>query len=211
MMPPPLPPSALPVDDRVWLRCRSRLAFLGAVLAVGVHIAIIANWLAPVGVRLPSGALNITVLLVALLLPSVALVLLVWLGRGVGRVVGVTLVTLFALPSFFLAALITLWLGPGGIRLGDDPGFVRLHDTKAGRYHVVIYRTDGGATTAYGICVRQELPLRLGLRLVREIYRSYPADDATVDVLAPDTVRVTADNYRNPDAKTFELQPLVSF
>ena len=40
--------------------------------------------------------------------------------------------------------------------LPDDPSFERIHASDTPRGQVAVYRTNGGATTAFGIVVRQE-------------------------------------------------------
>lgn len=39
--------------------------------------------------------------------------------------------------------------------------------------HLAVYRTDSGATTDYGIVVRQEWQLLSGLRLVKQVFAQY--------------------------------------
>ena len=58
---------------------------------------------------------------------------------------------------------------------------------------VVAYRTDGGATTDFGIVVRQQRRLMPGLLVVRDLYSEYDAHDARLEVAGPAAVRVIMD------------------
>jgi len=201
--PPPFSPSAPPFDRWKPRRSRPGLALCGSAVALSVYVAVVVNFVAPVGVRFASERVNTCVVFFALLLPSIAFVLILWQCQGAIRTAGAILVALPALPSlvpaFFLLAA------------GDPVSYERLHDIRAGRFHIVVYRTNGGATTSYGICVRQELPLGHGLSLVRAIYGATRAEDATVEVLTPNVVRIVSDNSGNPEPKTVQLQPLLGF
>ena len=203
MTPPPLPASESRVARESFARNNTRGSSACIVLALGLYFAFIINWLAPVGLRFTPGPLNSAVLFTALLFPCVALALLMWRHRGASRTVGAIFVGLLALPSLFLASCILLF--------GDQEGMERLRDGQTGGYHFVVYRTNGGATTSFGICVRQELLLPLGLHFVREVYRHNRSNDATVKVLAPDAIKIISSSNEEPKAEIIRLRPLVTF
>ena len=158
-----------------------------------------------------SPLINVLTFLIALLFPFAASLLIIWRWRGLARLVGATMVAVLGLPSFLLVPL-TVLFGFYGVTLQNDSSFQRLRDVPVGQYHAVVYCTNGGATTDYGIIVRQELPLFLGLRLVRNIYYTYRASDVELKVLGPDTIRVTPGQYAEPPhVKTIRLEPLRLF
>jgi hypothetical protein len=51
---------------------------------------------------------------------------------------------------------------------------------------LVVYQTNCGTICDYGVVVRQERALVPGLLLVRDVYNQYRAEDAVVEVTAPD-------------------------
>ena len=55
-----------------------------------------------------------------------------------------------------------------------DNGFERIHQIQN---DISVYRTNGGATTAYGIVVRQERLLLPGLLMVKVLFKQYELDD----------------------------------
>jgi len=188
---------------------------LTALFLLCAYAAVLYNWNgrgnAGAMVVFTSPFINVLIFLIALLFPMAASLLIIWRWRGVMRLVGATMVAVLGLPSVLLVPL-TMLFGFYGVGLANDTSFQRLRDVPVGRYHAVVYCTNGGATTAYGIIVRQELPLFLSLRLVRNIYHTYRASDVELKVLGPDTIRVVPGRYAEPpDAKIIHLQPLSLF
>ncbi|WP_426059749.1 hypothetical protein [Hymenobacter sp. B1770] len=51
--------------------------------------------------------------------------------------------------------------------------------------HMAVYRTNGGATTAYGIVVRQERPLVPGVLLVRNVFAQYRLENVACQLTGP--------------------------
>lgn len=62
-----------------------------------------------------------------------------------------------------------------------------------------MYRTNGGATTDFGVAVQQEQRAFAGLKLVRHIFGDYHADDVDVEVVAPGAIRLKS-GFRFSDA-----------
>lgn len=61
--------------------------------------------------------------------------------------------------------------------LGKDKSFEKLHEAQIGDYFYTCYRTNGGATTDYGIVIRKE-SRRFGFIHFRILERLYHAYDA---------------------------------
>jgi len=78
---------------------------------------------------------------------------------------------------------------------GTDPGFEYLHSTQLSRSRVAAYRTNGGATTSFGIVVRHEKPILPGVYRVEEIFHSYPAFEADVTVVGENEVKISVPPY----------------
>jgi hypothetical protein len=171
----------------------SRIVFASVLLALWV--AFVVNWRSPT-VRMSAGWLNPVVFLVAMALPTVGLVV-VWSLRGptphkehVRRALAMALCLPAIVVSAPLMFLATLDLAFGGV--AHDPiGRVAVGDSR-----VVVYRTDGGATTAFGILVRQEHEILPGVLRVAELASAYRAAHARVEVLDRDHVRLTVEGRR---------------
>lgn len=82
----------------------------------------------------------------------------------------------------------------------SDEAFKRISSTSVGSGTVVTYRTNGGATTSYGIVVRHELPLPFGVKLTRELCSAYRAQTATVARTKTGAILVTIPTYGQPPA-----------
>lgn len=153
------------------------------------------NWRSPT-VRLSVGWLNPLAFLLAMALPTVGLVV-PWSSRGpdaraerIRRAVAMALCLPAIVVSAPLMLLAALDLAFGGV--AHDP----IDHVAVGGTRVVVYRTDGGATTAYGILVRQEREILPGVIRVAELTSAYRAAHARVELLDSHHVRVTIEGRR---------------
>ena len=89
----------------------------------------------------------------------------------------------------------------------QDLSFLPMVWQPAPPYDVVLYRTNCGATCAFGYVLRQERHLIPGLHIVRTIGRWYPADTATLTLLSGDraVVEVVTDSP-SPRVDTIKLR-----
>ena len=156
------------------------------VAALLITLALVwANWQVPV-VRFEWQPLNIGTFLLALfMLPTAAVLTLGLSPKWIARSLTVIL-ALSSIGAAFLAIGTGILL-VNTIQSGADPSFKPVRTVAAGRYDLRVYRRDGGATTSYGAVVWQERTLLPGLRLVRAVYRRYPAEDVRIEQVAPDT------------------------
>jgi hypothetical protein len=166
--------------------------------------------------RFDSPTLNAGCLLIAYSLPWFSMVLASSGSRGWTRV---TAVGILALPMFFSAifALFVL-MHLGNVHADGDIDasyeFLAAVPVEGGR--VAIYRTNCGATCAFGIAVRQERRLFWRLLLVRHLGGFYRADEATYEALNPRRVRVSVPPYvATPGSPTrsdvYEIKPWLYF
>jgi hypothetical protein len=172
------------------------------VVLLGLWVAFVVNWRSPT-VRLSVGWLNPFAFLLAMALPTVALVV-VWSLRGptpraerTRRTVAMALCLPAIVVSAPLMLLAALDLAFGGV--ARDP----IDRVAVGSTRVVVYRTNGGATTAYGILVREERPILPGVLRVAELASAYRAAHARVELLDSHHVRVTIEGRR---ARTIALR-----
>ena len=73
---------------------------------------------------------------------------------------------------------------------GRDSTFAPIRYVVLDNSRLALYRTDMGATTSWGLVLRQETELLPGLLLVREVYNNYRARDADVTLVSPTEVRI---------------------
>jgi hypothetical protein len=139
--------------------------------------------------RLTSAFGNALVLLVAQVLPCIALVMALRHMKGRRRWTVAAGLAPVVLASLVLGGLLCLGLLIGVV--GDDAAFERIKTVQAEAGTVAIYRTIGGATTNYGIVLRQEAKIFPGILLVRRLDHFYPASGASVEVIGIDQIRVT--------------------
>jgi hypothetical protein len=179
-----------------------------------IYALVIANWTWPI-IRFTSPTLNALVLLAAFVLPWIALVCAtrfpsLW-ARGAAMVVLAPLLLYTAFFGFFLVLnLVDL------VKDGRDPSFAPLAAVAMDGYRVGLYRTNGGATTSFGVAVRQERQLAPGLLLVRQLHGFYPASEARYEVLARDRIRVSVPEYtpdrpETAESRVYRLNPRVYF
>jgi hypothetical protein len=157
---------------------RTRLICIGVLLTV--FALGWANWRAPV-LRLASPSANIAAFIVVLLTPAAALV--VAFRRPWMRWISVLLLPIAAIAAFL--ALFAILDYRDVLNRGQDFSFELVRELPQDGYVLRVYRTNGGATTAFGVVVRQERSVLPGIRLVRDVYRRHHADDAQVDRSRP--------------------------
>jgi hypothetical protein len=78
---------------------------------------------------------------------------------------------------------------------GLDASFEQLEVVPLPAGQLAIYRTNGGATTSFGISVRQECRILPGVLRVRNVWGAYPAYEVRTQVLSPDRVRFSSPAY----------------
>ena len=86
--------------------------------------------------------------------------------------------------SLILGLFTGLWCLDVIIR-GIDYSFEPIRSLEIQHSRVVIYPTDGGATTSFGLVGRQEKRLLPGVLLVRNICNVYPGYDVAINCPCP--------------------------
>ena len=153
-----------------------------AALLVGFFIAHY-NWRSPV-LRFDAPLANRLFLLGAFALPTVALPIGWCAARGRARV---------ALGALMLPLLLCTWASgvlfafdllshASDLARGQNGAFDPIRRLDLGASRLVLYRTNCGATCAWGLVLRQERALAPGISIVREVGSWHRAYDA---VLAP--------------------------
>jgi hypothetical protein len=149
------------------------------ILSLAGFVLAVANWRVPV-LRFAWQPANLATFMLAMLLPAVPVVVAIRRARwGVASALSL---------AAFLGAILAVGAGVlcvDALWNGTDPSFEPVREVPAGPYALRVYRTNGGATTSFGAIVRQERTLVLGLRLVRNVYTAYPAEDARIAGAGP--------------------------
>lgn len=182
---------------------------LGAVV---IHVLLLLNWLYG-SLRFTVPALNYAALIVGLLCSwSLVVVAFRLPVRSVGKLLIAPLPSLWATGCSLLALSTALGLFSLVID-GVDGSFEPIGVHNFGSQRLVAYRTNGGATTSFGIVVRQELPIIPGVMLARPVYSVYPGRDVSISRVDERTFRFESPPYdtdrrSRPDIRTVQL-PLI--
>ena len=197
--------TSMPEQSTIWRSPSLRIAVLTML-----YVLVMANWLLEV-VRFSSARANAGALFLAQALPLIAL------GIGIRSLTGRRrwMVVAGVGPMVVTAALCTALLGLGwafGL-VGNEAAFERMSVLETPKGTVAVYRTNGGATTSYGIVLRHEAQLAPGVLLVRRLDHIYPASSARLSALDDDTVQVALDERDGilsaPVRRTYHLRWLV--
>jgi hypothetical protein len=85
--------------------------------------------------------------------------------------------TALLLPCLFISSCAML---EAPRLFGPDTSYEFLSEVRTGRFAYRIYRTNCGATCAYGLDLREELDLPFGVKLVSPIWSLYGASEGAV-------------------------------
>lgn len=100
-----------------------------------------------------------------------------------------------AIPASLMMLVTFLFLLVPTIVRGSDPSFEPVAELSATWKDYRLYRTNGGATTAFGLVLRREVTVLPGLRVVSHIYDAYPAAEGRLTRTSDTTGRLTIDAY----------------
>lgn len=150
---------------------------------------VLANWAYPV-LRLASGAASLRYAVVLLVLP------LVTAGMALARLAGRVrwFVLTLVVPTILVAGVIVFMAGAPPETGGKLTPVRRVPLPGGGA--LVVYRANYCVTCDFDVVLRQERRLVSGLLLVRDLYGRRHAEDADVELTAPDRVRVGDEDLR---------------
>jgi hypothetical protein len=163
-----------------------------SALLVGVLLAVFLfghlNWRVP-ALRLVSPMANGFGLLLIFACPLVAVVVGQRVLSGRSRVLfalalaPVVAYSVLMLPLILMGAITS---NPGK----PEPSFLPITSAAARGSHLVLYRSNCGATCNFGVVLRQERRVAGAFLLVRDVASWYPADTGTLMPLGDDRVAV---------------------
>ena len=101
-------------------------------------------------------------------------------------------------PIFFNAFDLYAISQDGGI----DPAFEKTKTLNLESSRVAVYRTNGGATTDFGLIVRSEKALLPGIYIKHDLINLYHVDDINLSVAMPNSVKIDSINFTDPQYRT---------
>src|SRR5262245_8572205 len=158
-------------------------------LLVAVHVLGYANWVSG-PLRFTSPLANHLLMFFVFGLPFVLLVLACGIRRLAVRV-GVCVILVPWVLWCSLCQMVTTLSTRDILRDGADSSFEYLHSTSLGRSRVSVYRTNGGATTDWGVAFRHELTIFPGIQIVRQLEGFYHCYDASAERAGDMSVHVS--------------------
>lgn len=78
-------------------------------------------------------------------------------------------------------------------RNGVDASFIFLREVSSGVYSYRLYRTDCGATCAFGLELRKELITPIGIKLVTPLWSAYRFEKGDISLVTGNKIQVTSE------------------
>jgi hypothetical protein len=79
-----------------------------------------------------------------------------------------------------------------------DYSFEKLNEIKHKNGYYRLYRTNGGATTSFGLVLRAESEEFLGIKLVDRVFSKYKASEATMNIVG-ENIELQIQPYSNEE------------
>lgn len=145
-----------------------------------IFLASILNFLFPL-IRFQNQLSNLIFIVIIFLIPFLLTMYGFLLKNILVKIISIIVGSLISIIALIFI-LITLINIESTIEAGYNPAFEKIEIYETEKYEVNTYRTNGGATTSYGIVIRQEKKIVPGIILVRDIYKEYPRYDIEYEV-----------------------------
>ncbi len=111
------------------------------------------------------------------ILPIVCFLFTFFLKKTSTRILNITFFSIFSIISSVYIFFALLFIPDSRV----DLTFQKIHEVGKG---IVVYRTDGGATTSYGIVIRQEKNILPGIIAVKYLFDKYRQYDVNCTIKA---------------------------
>ena len=82
---------------------------------------------------------------------------------------------------------------------GIDHSFQQINEIQTNGSTYRLYRTNGGATTSFGLVLRKETNFIKGINTVKVIFSKYKASDSTLLLLNGNTIQMQIEPYSKDD------------
>lgn len=156
-----------------------------------IYILGILNIIFPV-LRFRCQILNHIFVLFLLFIPWVLFINGFFLKHLISKIINTIVFIIPSILSIPIAFIIIIGL----VTFSWKYAFVQIHDYNFKSYSISVYRTDGGATTSYGVVVRQEKEVIFGLLLVKNLYSKYHRDDIPIKILNNHEIEIEGKRIR---------------
>lgn len=80
-------------------------------------------------------------------------------------------------------------------KAGKDLSFEQINEVRVDGASYRLYRTNGGATTSFGLVLRKEIPFIKGLKIVKIIFSKNKASESTLSVVNESTLQMNIEPY----------------
>ena len=105
---------------------------------------------------------------------------------------------LISLPILFFSSIIILFITSDLSDINTysiDPSFELTKQVEYNNTLYKLYRTNGGATTDYGLILMKENNLPLGLKLTKILWEQYHENNATLELIQPNKLKLEIQPY----------------
>ncbi|NRB41483.1 MAG: hypothetical protein HRU20_23930 [Pseudomonadales bacterium] len=82
---------------------------------------------------------------------------------------------------------------------GTDFSFEKIREVTVSGVDFRLYRTNGGATTSYGLVLRKEVSILSGLKTVESIFSKYKASESSLIVTEDNKIQLNIEPYSKGD------------
>ena len=138
--------------------------------------------------RFESPSLNCMIFVLLVILVPLSLF---WLSKNIDGFWGGILIFISIACVIPIAFVALITLATTSIdKNGKDLGFEKIDELKGESNYYRLYRTDGGATTSFGLVLKKEKPIFFGLKLVNHIKGFSPASKGALEKLTPESARL---------------------
>lgn len=105
--------------------------------------------------------------------------------------------------ALVLPSLLTYYFASSGYEeirdKGVDTSFEKITEVQVGHSTLRLYKTNGGATTSYGLVARKETRLLRGLNVVEVLFSKYKASQGAFKVVDEHSVELEIQPYTEED------------
>lgn len=138
------------------------------------------------------------VMVLAVLLPLSAFLWSLFRYSKSRKVVGIVFSVCLAAPCYIV--FIFAYSDYDDIkRKGIDYSFEEINRLQTNGNNYVLYRTNGGATTSFGLVLRLEKETGFGLKVVKVIYSKYKASKSTLELTSDNRIKMQIQPYDKHD------------
>ncbi|QZO14985.1 hypothetical protein [Pseudoalteromonas piscicida] len=138
------------------------------------------------------------VMILAIILPASVLLWSLFRHTKLLKVSGFLVALAAAVPSF-----IVFIFAAGDYseikRSGVDHSFAELNRLNVNDDSYVLYRTDRGATTSYGLVLRLEREIGFGIHAVKVVHSKYKAAEGQLELLSESQIKMQIQPYDTQD------------